>query len=47
MRSIDASFAASRRRSCSRCSEASRGSNVVAIRYRPPAASVQRAAISA
>src|SRR4051794_36520450 len=47
MRSIDESLAASRRTSCWRCSEAWRGRVDVAIVYRPPAAAVQRAAISA
>ncbi|CPU63926.1 Uncharacterised protein [Mycobacteroides abscessus] len=47
MMSIDESFAARRRASCSRCDAASRGSSSVVMRYAPPAASVQAAAMSA
>ena len=47
IRSIESSFAASRRRSCSRWSLALLGSTGVSILYRPRAASVQRRAISA
>jgi hypothetical protein len=42
IKSIDVSFAASRRSNCSRWSLALRGSTNVSILYRPRAASVQR-----